>query len=560
MSRSRNTGGALPNLTRSGNERPFPGGKAKTAAIGGSASGSAAGASVAFRETIYGNGDRSNVLFLLPSDSRFYLNGWTRYRINQKVEWLWQTFGIVKELGAGIARHTVGKGIRMVIDSNDHEFATEAEEDFGDYAATPNRCDISGRRDFYDQQDFGVRQYLYRGEFFAAHVDNPRWKGEPSAQIFDSQEIVSPDKAGKDVIDGVKVGKYNEAVEYYARALGDETVPIPAGKMMHWFTAHAANQVRGLSHFAQAVNNLVDFNELARLETRTAKAHKLVALVLKGIAKKKGRGAFGKIAQSGSNDPDFSDKDTAQLEQVYGGAGAGIAYLGEDGDVKLVSSNSPSPLTEEFITNLLMRDVTLAPGVPMEFFWNIAKLGGANVRFILSKADLFFQTLADGLISRFCTPLAYRYLQWRIKNRKLRKPTDPNWKITWQTPRRITVDNGNDNGARLNNLAAGVTTLKREYGDLGENWIPHTRQWIAEPIKFLEMAKSMLAQSQLTPEQQDTILNRWAENLPLWRTGMPGATGQPAAPDPEDDPKDEPKEKKKPEPPKDEPPAAPKKK
>lgn len=536
MSRSRSKGSALPNLTRSGRERPFPGGKAQAGhTFGGSASS-------AFRDTIYATGDRANVMFLLPSDSRFYLTGWTRYRINQKVEWLWQNFGIVKELGAGIARHTVGKGAKLVIESSDPNFAKAAEEDFGDYAISPDRCDIAGRRDFYDYQNFDVQQFLYRGEAFAAHVDNPRWGGAPAFQVFDSQEITSPDKEADDVVDGVQIGKFNEAVQYFVRALGDDVEPIAAAKMMHWFRPHTASQVRGLSHFAQAVNGLVDFHELQRLETRTAKAHKLVALVMKGVGKKKTRGALGAIANAGSSDSDVLDKDTAQLERIYGGAGAGIAYLDADGDVKLVTSSTPSPFTEEFITNLLMRDVTLAPGVPMEFFWNIGKLGGANVRFILSKADLFFQCLLEDLTQRMCTPLAFRYLQHRIQTGKLVKPKDPNWRITWQGPRRITVDNGNDHAARLANLAGGVTTLKREYGDQGENWVDQTRQWIREPIKFLQLSAEELKVSGLPPELQEAILKRWATNVPIWRAGTPGATGDPVQDD--DEPEDEKKKKK----------------
>lgn len=513
MSRRKSTGALAP-MSRTGRERPFPGGRVKAASFGG--------ASTAFRETVFGSGDRGNVLFLLPSDSRFYLNSWTRQRINAKVEWLWQNFGIVKELGAGIARHTVGKGIGLVIDSSDHDWAMAAEADFADFAASPDRCDLAGRRDFYDAQDFAVRQYLYRGEFFATHTDNPRWQGAPAFQIFDSQEITSPDRCTDDVIDGVKCGPFGEALEYYARALGDTMQPIPAAQMMHWFDAHTANQVRGISHFAQAVNALVDIHELQRLEARTAKVQKLVALVLKGVGKKKTRGALGAISKAGSSDPEVDEKATADLEKIYGGAGAGIAYLDSEGDAKLITSNSPCPLTEEFITNMLMRDVCLAPGVPMEFFWNIGKLGGANTRFINVKADLFFQVLAADLIARFCTPVAFRYLQHRIKTRKLAKPNDPNWRITWQTPRRVTVDNGNDSAARLSDLAAGVSTLKILYGDRGENWITHTRQWFRE----WKMAK-LIAEQEGVPEA-----------LAMWRASMPGAQGAApaAAPDPDDEP------------------------
>lgn len=499
MKRGRNTrsaaGGANP-------------GKIQAGGYGGSSS-------IAFRDTILGSPDRGNVLFLLPSDSRYYLNGWTRYRINQKAEWLWQNFGIVKEGTAGIARHTVGKGLSLVIDSTDHDWAMKAEADFDQYAASPDRCDIAARRNFYQAQTFAVEQRILRGEFFAADVQNPRWKDDrgetetPAFQTFDSQEITSPDTPADDVVDGVKVGKFSEPIEFYARTTNGDVVPIPAGKMRHWYKPHTSSQVRGISDFAQAVNGLVDIHELKRLTTRSAKAHQLVALVLKGINKKRTRGAMGAIKNAGSVDPDTQDKDTAQLEQLYGGAGAGIAYLDAEGDVKLVTSSSPSPLVEPFITDLLMRDVCAAWGVPMEFFWAVAKLNSANVRFILSKADLFFQILADELAGVFCTPLAYRYITWRIQTGVLPKPKDPNWTIGWQGPRRITIDNGRDGNMKLQFLANGATNLKRLYNEEGENWLPHTRQWFRE----FKIAK------------QIAIEEGVPEAFNAWRALQPGAKG-----------------------------------
>ena len=483
------------------------------------ASGKAAGTrsqggsiSNAYRDTIVPGIDRANVMFLLPSDSRNYLNGWTRYRVNQKIEWLHQNFPIVGELGSGIARHTVGKGIGLVIDSEDHDWAMAAEEDFADYANTPDRCDIAGRRDFYDMQTFAVEQFaVFRGEFFASHVKNPRWENAPAVQIWDSNEIESPSKTPDGVIDGVQVDTFARPLNYFS---GDKGRPIAARDMVHWYKPHMAHQVRAVSPLASAVNNLVDIHELKRLTTRTAKAQQLIALVLKGISKKKTRGAMGALARApvGSADSDINAKSAAQLEQLYGGAGAGIAYLDETGDAKLLSTGAPSPLVEPFI-DLLMRDACLAPGVPMEFFWNLSKLGGAPLRLMNSKADLFFTVTSDGLTSRFCTPVAYRYLQHRIAIGRLKKPK-ATWRITWQYPARVTADTGHDTDANMALLANGAATLREIYGNRGEHWLPHTRQWVREALTFLKIAKAEGA----SPE----LIARWEQNLPLWRASAPG--------------------------------------
>src|SRR6266481_5525116 len=88
----------------------------------------------AFAETTDPGIDRANVRFLIPPDSRLYIRQWSRRIINHKAEWLYQNFGIVKEGIAGIARHTVGKGISLQVDSEDSKWNDLAESDFEDYA------------------------------------------------------------------------------------------------------------------------------------------------------------------------------------------------------------------------------------------------------------------------------------------------------------------------------------------------------------------------------------------------------------------------------------------
>lgn len=483
----------------------------------------------AFSEALEGSIDRANYRFLLPADSALYLTNRTRTGINEKVEWLWQTFGVVKEGVAGIARHSVGKGISLELNTTDEEWDRDAEDDFESYALTPERCDLAGRRNFYEAQTTGVEQRIFRGEFFAAKTENPDWDNEPCFQLFDSQEICSPSTAameGRIILDGMELNKHSRVIAAWARDLEGKEYRIDRSRLIHWFKPHAINQPRGVSDMAQAVNPLVDIHELKRLATRSAKAQQLLALVLKGVAKKKTMGATGAIENARSKDDGTPDPASAQLEKLVGAAGGGIAYLSEEGDAKLLTPNSPSPLVEGFITDLLMRDVCAGWGVPAEFFWSIAKLGGANTRFVLSKADLLFQILADGLIYRFCTPVAYLYLKHRIETGKLRAPGDPNWarKMGWQTPPRVTVDNGNEGTLQIELLANGLITLRQYCNARGLNYRHSMRQWIREPIEFVRMAQQEISKAKdITPEQGKVLLDRWIANMPLWRAAKPGA-------------------------------------
>jgi hypothetical protein len=73
----------------------------------------------AYAETTNYSIDRANVRFVLPSDSRLYIRKWTRRELNSKAEWVYQNFGIAKELVGGIARHVIGKGVSLQIDAEE---------------------------------------------------------------------------------------------------------------------------------------------------------------------------------------------------------------------------------------------------------------------------------------------------------------------------------------------------------------------------------------------------------------------------------------------------------
>lgn len=482
--------------------------------------------------------DRANVRFLLPEDSRLYVTEWSRQKLNEKSEWLWQNFALVKELVEGIARHTIAKGISIQLETEDDEWNQAAERDFENWAITPARCDIAGRRDFYEAQAHAIEQWTMRGEFFSAFVENPRWpspiagnQSAPAFWLIDSNDcrtppaVREPDLALR-LIDGVELGNYGEPLNYYVRTAGTyDFEPVPVGNMCHWFKPHATNQPRGITPLAQAVNPLVDVKELRNLATRVAKANQLVAVVRKGIGKMPSRGGIGAL-KTGNSISGGTD-GAVELESAARNAGAGIAYVGDTGDVKMVQSNAPSPLVSPFVKELLLRDACLAPGVPMEFFWDPTALGGANTRFILGRADLFFQILADGLTHRFCTPTAVRVLAWRMENGLLAQCKDPQWmdKVTWQLPARLTVDIGREGALDVVKLRSLQLSLRSYYNARGQNWLPEVRQRIRE----MKVLKKMCEEAEI-PEMFNyfTALDPGAQLIQ--NASITDATTQPEEP------------------------------
>lgn len=510
------------------------------------------GGNTSYRETIDPSIDRGNVLFCAPQDSRLYLSGCSRERVAAKAEWCRQNFGIVQEFGRGVARHSVGRGIGAQFNTTSAEWNQAAGLALEHYLMTPSQCDLTARRNGYEQQLWLAEQLVIIGESFSAFVANPAFpspKGDamdacPSFFNIAPSDVRTPYSALQVPIhDGVELGSFGETVRYWCRMWGnDEFTAYDAKDVAHLFEAHGAHQSRGVSPLAPAINNLVDIHELKRLETRTAKAQRMVALILKGVKGKKTRGAMGALSSAGTGNGDSGSTaaDTASIEKIYGGAGAAIARLGEDGGVELLESKNPSPLVREYITDLLLRDAASAIGVPVELFWNPEKLGGANARGIYARADQTFQLIADKIIYRFFEPLIVRFISWRVKSGLLAEPPgglDGNWRdsITYRRPRRITLDNGRDSAARIADLDHGLANLRGLYDEQGEDWLPQTRQWIGEFAIF----KAECVAAGLSEKEIEMMLARW-------RPLPPGSvTSSPQKPDPkpsEDPATDKPEE------------------
>jgi len=487
-----------------------------------------------YKETVDSSIDRANVQFLIPQDSRLYLSAYTRKQIVSKVEWCRQNFGIVQEWGRGIARHTVGRGIFASFNTENAEWNKAANLALDSYCMSPSQCDVTGRRNAYEMQAHIVEQLAIIGEAFVLHSENPDFPSPkdgvgdcPAFYAIEPNDVATPSTScgGREGIhDGIELGDFGRAQFYHVRLANDAFSKYDARDVSHVFHAQGTNQSRGISPLAPGVNNLVDIHELKRLETKTAKTQRLVSLIIKGTKAKAGRGAFASLATPA----DGTDQvDTQAVENLYQGAGAAIARMGEDGNVQLISGNTPSPLVNEYVTDLLLRDAAAGTGIPVEFFWSRDKLGGANARGIFAQADAAFSLLADKVIYGWLERFIIRFIEWRVASGLLSEPP-ANWRdcISYRRPRRVTLDNGRDSKARIEELNNGLATMRLIYDEQGEYYLDHIRQWIRE---FREFEEEAILQG-YSADEAKALANRWRPLPP----GSAPATPQPAQVKPEE--------------------------
>ncbi|MHA3773654.1 phage portal protein [Verrucomicrobiota bacterium sgz303538] len=500
----------------------------------------AAGAFLGFRGSVFGSysdatdrfsPDRGTIYYYAPSDSRQYVSNYTRREVSRRVDWLFQNFGVLKEGARGIARHSVGTGISLQINSDDEEWNELAETDVETFFMSADRCDRSGRRNFYEIQNHAVFSRVKVGEFLASFAENPRWNGAPCLQLWDADELETPTDKAEDpyTIDGVQMDEDHCPTFYWVRSVGGSYKAIPAAEMIHWYHADATNQVRGVSEFAQAVASFQDVREAVNITTKTAKQASAFGLHIKRQVRQGGQGGISKIeseaarlggAKAGAAGL-AADENRPAYEKVAGGGG--IIYTDQDGDAKFITPQSPTPLLEPFVTKVLMRNGFASIGMSAEFFWSLSDLNGTSVRLVNQKAEATFDWFADGVIGRVCTPFAVRYLLHRIETKALRPCSDPDWitKLHWQRPARLSVDRG-DAAIELEQMANGVETLANINDRRGRGWRPQTRQWFKEWAYAAKCAKASGVE--------------WA--LKFWRASKPGS----AMPNAEDAPAGDAKE------------------
>ena len=158
------------------------------------------------------------------------------------------------------------------------------------------------------------------------------------------------------------------------------------------------------------------------------------------------------------------------------------------------------------MTDLLLRDAAAGTGVPVEFFWSRDKLGGANARGIFAQADAAFSLLADKVIYGWFERFIIRFIEWRVASGLLAEPPQ-NWRdcISYRRPRRVTLDNGRDSKARIEELNHGLATMRLIYDEQGEDYLTHIRQWIREFREFEDEARMQ----GYTPQEAKRLAERW---------------------------------------------------
>jgi capsid protein len=290
-------------------------------------------------------------------------------------------------------------------------------------------------------------------------------------------KVETGDYAGLEMCNGVVFNGFQRPVAYHI--LGDATDGsadqfVSARDAQLHFSPTWYDQGRGITSLSNAIIDWRDYRDIRDFEKLGIKTASETAVIEKN--------------EQGSADAGQSHFDTDATtglvsERLEGGA---IRYFRANAGcgLEVLKSERPSNETQGFIQDQIMRGAFAGLQWPIEFSWNPEKLGGANIRMIVEKAERAVKRRQK-----------YIGLTWRravyygvAKAMKIGVlPFDADW-FLWdaQLPKSLTVDAGNQSKADIEEYRIGFKTLSEIYGRRGLDWQAQLRQRIAERKFLLE--------------------------------------------------------------------------
>ena len=411
-----------------------------------------------------------------------------RVEMTKRLRYGERNCGLIRQVLLDYVTYVVGDGITVQSHCQDAKKADLYEEYFKEASKSISHC---GRFSFTEIQRIITRGALRDGDSFCLKVIDPA-DGKPKLQLLEGHRVANPEGQAipKGMMDGVTFDSFGR-VKSFNVIQGDKTSQtISAGSVCQVCEYDYSSGSRGLPLLQHSWTDIQSEDELLKLELLAVRQDTDVTRVLKRTG--------GFIPNDMASE--LSGSGTGSLESVASRMGGKLLALEPGEDLISVDSKRPNGNFVKFL-EAVQRDIARGTGLPYEFSGDPTAAGGSAMRLIAAKADRSFQRWQQILCDRLCTP-TFIYVVWTaIANGEL--PDSPDWfKVSWTTPKKITVDAGRDAAQERADIELGLLSLSEAYASRGLDF-KQEAQKRALDFKFI-MA---LAEK---------------EGIPLWTLYKPG--------------------------------------
>lgn len=285
--------------------------------------------------------------------------------------------------------------------------------------------------------------------------------GQRVTDVDRSGNLIAGPYRGLRCVEGVALNDQGRPVAFKLLGADDK------GKDDQWISARDmalltepqwVDQVRGFPGFAHAILDLKDL--------RTTQGYEKMACALAS--------SIGLLEWNETGLADTSDPVVALGGGIGGSAemvtkeylGGTVKHFkaGTAGKMETFKSERPGDQWQRFMDRLI-RNACAGIGWPFELAWDISALGGANTRFVISKAMRSVEDRQDLL-----RPFARRAVGYAVAKAIKAGTLPPSadwWRWGFTMPPRMTADYGRDSAAQREDYLNGIINLADICGERG---------------------------------------------------------------------------------------------
>lgn len=413
-------------------------------------------------------------------DTRQELDSFSRDELMRRIRWLFGNEGFIRGIIANSAT-LVGFQTPQA-QSGDEAWDELAEQSFRDSCLTPEVFDHGGKFDFEDAQNMLKCCRFKDGDVLTVLT---AWEnGRAKVAFYEAHQLRSPSNPPKNQRwkDGVLLGEGDRHLAYGLwDPQTDKVAIVPARDCIYSGKFTSPGYTRAIPPLAHAVNHATDITETWSNIKKSGKVASLFGAIIErdGQAVARARqGLTGPLNTASTG----SDTKRIQTADVY--ASGIVPDLNPGETLKTLSDSRPHPNLMEFV-EILIRDIATGFGLPPEVVWQMGRLTGPGVRFILDVADRWIKE-QQRIDKRWAKRVWVYYIAREIKAGRLPLPQPKNggqarwWAVTFTAQRNLTIDRGKESKSRLDEIDAGVGTWSG-WDDLdGMDWKARLKQRVRE--------------------------------------------------------------------------------
>lgn len=411
--------------------------------------------------------------------SKSDLDQYTLTELRRKSRWLYVNVGLATRVIDGIAK-MVGS-LTPVPQTDDKEWNELALQSFTNNAGAEIVFDQSGKFNFWSCQPMLTALRLLDGD--ALVVLTATQSGIASVMFYEAHQIgnannVFPDQDQWNV--GVMANAQNRPLQY--RLLtdnGNKSVDISASDaILHCLFRRPCRQ-RGEPAMRHAINHLLDRTEILGFLKTSMKNAATIGYQITRSPQFSGPVQLPALNQGPIDFTVPSSGAVIKVEDAFSGTKTPVMNPGEE--IKMLMDERPHPNQIEGM-DYLVRDIAWGFDISPDLLWNIAKVGGADTRYLLADAQKTIEGMQMLLADQFCSRFWVYFIAKELKAGRLRQPSDAQWwKHGWQPEQKLTVDIGRDGKLYLDMHKAGLISLKRYFSSAyGASWEPEMRDYLDE--------------------------------------------------------------------------------